>query len=92
MTKPKYYLKPFWMLSGVQGTASIPGKTVFCIPKALWNEMRKQNNRPVKESDGTYRIEFLNPASHRPDPRDFYWVPARALTQRRAIERKESNR
>jgi hypothetical protein len=92
MTKPKYYLKPLWMLREERGTSSVSGESVFCIPKALWNEMRKQNNRPVKESGNIYRIEFLNPASHRPDPRDFYWVPSRALTQRLAIERKESNR
>jgi hypothetical protein len=92
MTKPKYYLKPFWMLSAERGTASIPGKSVFCIPKALWNEMRKQNNRPIKESDGTYRIEFINPSRYRLDSRDHLWVPPRALTQRLAIERKESNR
>jgi hypothetical protein len=92
MTKPKYYLKPFWMLRKERGTASVSGVTVFCIPKALWNEMRKQNNRPVKESDGTYRIEFFQASRYRLDSRDSRWVPPRALTQRLAIERKESNR
>jgi hypothetical protein len=63
MTKPKYYLKPFWMLREERGTSSVSGESVFCIPKALWNEMRKQNTHPIKESDDTYRIEFLHRSS-----------------------------
>ena len=58
MTKPKYYLKPFWMVAKQSGLK--PDTTViYGISKKTWKKLREINNCPRKFGDDSYELDWL---------------------------------
>ena len=85
MTKPKYYLKPFWMC-----------KTTWGLSKDLWERIRHRNMKPVllKKLGANPEHPYDRFSITDKEAKETYnwWVHYPALTQRLFIEEKEARR
>ena len=77
MKKPKYYLKPFWMVASNKDSIQVLG-----ILKDTYNRIRLENKKPTLEANGQ---QYTVPDSD--DDIRCWHLTRRVLTQRFDMER-----
>ena len=58
MTKPKYYLKPFWMVVKQSGLKP-DTRVIYGISKKTWKKLREINSCPRKFGADGYELDWI---------------------------------